>query len=351
MAVAKSRGGAERLPSMTDVAQRAGVSQTTVSFVVNDTPGKSIPEATRARVWAAVEALDYRPNALARSLQASRTNTVGLVSDRITSTPYGGEMIVAAQAVAWQDDVMLLMAESGGQAAIAERAVDLMLQRRVDGLIYGAMYHKEIKPPKATAGALTVLMNAYVADGSIASVVPDDERGGFEATTHVLGQGHVDVAYVQNEEPIPAARLRLEGHRQALAGAGLDPASTLVVAELANAVGGFAATQRIIERQPQTTAIVCSTDRMALGVYRALRAIGRRVPDDVSVIGFDNEAVIAEGIDPGLTTMQLPHQAMGTWAMTHLLQGLAAGSVDPVQHRAHCPIVERDSVAPPRSTP
>lgn len=336
---------------MTDVAEHAGVSQTTVSFVVNDTPGKSIPDETRARVWAAVEELGYRPNALARSLRTSRTHTVGLVSDRITSTPYGGDMIAGAQAVAWRDDIMLLLAESGGEPEFAERAVDLMLERRVDGLVHGAMYHKEIKPPAATAAVPTVLMNAYVADGSLASVVPDDERGAFEATTHVLQHGHTHLAYIQNVEDIPAARLRMAGHQRALGDAGIDPPTTPVVADLASATGGYRSAQRILEQRPETTAIVCFKDRMALGVYRALRETGRRVPDDVSVIGFDNEDVIADAIRPGLTTMQMPHRAMGEWAMTHLLEGIAGGALDPVQHRQHCPIVARDSVAQPRSRP
>lgn len=330
---------------MTDVAQHAGVSQTTVSFVINDTPGKSIPDETRARVWASVEELGYRPNALARSLRTSRTHTVGLVSDLITSTPYGGDMIVGAQAVAWQDDVLLLLAESGGDRQIAERAVDLMLQRRVDGLVHGAMYHKEIKPPASTVGVPTVLMNAYVADGSLPSVVPDDERGGFEATMHMLERGHARLAYVQNSESIPASRLRLAGHKRALEDAGLDPSATPVVSRPAAAIGGYPATQQILDQHPATTAIVCFNDRMALGAYRALRDAGRRVPDDVSVIGFDNEGVIADGIQPGLTTMQLPHRAMGEWAMTQLLNGIDSGVLEPVQHRQHCPIVERNSVA------
>lgn len=331
---------------MVDVARRAGVSQTTVSFVINDRPGASIPEDTRRRVWEAVEELGYRPNALARGLRSKATHTIGFVSDQITSTPYGGEMIAGAQEAASERGVMLLLAETGGDPMVAARAVDLMLERQIGGLVYGAMYHKQVVPPDAVADVPTVLLDAYDADGAFSSVVPDDERGGFEATTLLAEHGHTRIGFINNEEPIPASQLRQAGYRQALETEGLDLDPALVVEGPVSAATGYEGTRQLLALSDPPTAIFSFNDRMALGVYRALREAGLRIPDDISVVGFDNEDVISDGVHPGLTTFELPHHAMGRWAVERLLEGRTA----PVQQREHCPLIQRASVGPARRT-
>jgi LacI family transcriptional regulator len=339
-------GKAKRRPSMVDVARAAGVSQTTVSFVINDRPGAAIPEATRARVWAAVEELGYRRNALARDLRRERTHTIGFVSELITSSPYGGAMIAGAQEAASEHDVMLLLAETGGDPAVARRAVDLMLERQVGALVYGAMYHKEVEPPPAAADVRTLLLDAFDAEGAYPSIVPDDEQGGHDATSLLLGHGHRRIGLVNNIEDIPAARLRLAGYRRALEEAGVEPDPRLIVAGDVGASTGYDLTRELLTLDEPPTAIFSFNDRFALGVYRAISEMGLRIPDDISVVGFDNEDVIAAGVFPGLTTFELPHRAMGRWAVEKLL-GSTSAPLGAEQRREPCPLIERSSVAPP----
>jgi LacI family transcriptional regulator len=332
---------------MVDVARRAGVSQTTVSFVVNDRPGVSIPEETRARVWHAVEELGYRPNALARGLRSAATHTIGFVSELITSTPYGGAMIAGAQEAAAERDVMLLLVETGGDPGVAERAVGLMLERRIGGLVYGAMYHKQVVPPEVVSDVPTVLLDAFDAHRSLPSVVPDDERGGADATAYLLEHGHRRIGFINNAEDVPAARLRLAGYRRASESAGLEMDPELVVEGDGSPAGAYGCTRQLLSLPEPPTAIFSFNDRMALGVYRAVSEAGLRIPDDISVVGFDNEDVISAGVSPGLTTFELPHRAMGRWAVDWLFEGRLAHDGPPVQRRQHCPLIERGSVAAP----
>ncbi len=153
-------------PSMHDVARLAGVSQTTVSFVVNSVASANIPEETQARVWAAIKELGYRPNAMARSLRSQRSHTIGFLSDEIATTPDAGKIIQGAQDAAWAGDKMLLVINTGSHADIENAAVEMLLERQVEGIVYATMYHRPVTPPPALSQVPVVLLNCYVEDRS-----------------------------------------------------------------------------------------------------------------------------------------------------------------------------------------
>ena len=332
---------------MQDVADMAGVSRTTVSFVVNHVEAAGIPQETRDRVWQAVQTLGYRPNAIAQGLRSARTHTIGFISDEIATTPFAGELIRGAQERAWEEGKLLLLVNVGRNQDMKHAAVETLLQRQVDGIIYATMYHREVHPPDAIRQTPTVLLDCYVADGSLPSVVPDEVSGGREATEVLLAQGHRRIGFLNDYNPVPASSGRLEGYRQALAAYDVPFDEQLVVGNASSAVGGYDGAMALMQRAERPTALFCFNDRMAMGAYDALHKLGLSIPQDVAVVGYDNQEIIAANLYPALTTMALPHYQMGYWAMEELLRLSAADEpwlASPRQHKMTCPLVWRDSV-------
>lgn len=337
-----------RSPTIGDVARRAGVSTTTVSFVLNDQAVARIPEETRERVRAAAAALGYRPNAAARLLRTRRSETIGFVTDAVASTPYAGAIIRGAQDAAWAHDKLLIIVNTDHNEQIKRSAVEILLERRVEGLIYAADYHKPVAPPVAPGGIPIVLLDCYAEDRSLPSVVPDEVGGGRTATEALLRKGHRRIGFVNLTRGIPASVGRLEGYAAALARYGVpyDEALVRYVNEgLGHGLGqGYHAVLDLLRLADPPTALFCGNDRTAMEAYDAVRELGRRIPDDVAVVGFDNQEIIALRLRPALSTVALPHYEMGTWAVDYLLGAGDRGEAPPVQHRIACPYVERASV-------
>ena len=336
-----------------DVAEHAGVSVTTVSHVLNDVPGKRINGETRARVKASAAALGYVPNRVARSLRTRRSQVLALISDEIATTPFAGLMILGAQEAASKRGWLLMLVNTGLDPAYEAREIQALLQRQVDGFLYATMYHREVELPDELAGLPVVLLDAVSRDSSIPSVVPDEVGGGRTATEVLLASGHRRIAFLNNSDDIPASHGRLEGYRAALEAAGVHYHESLVRYDASDSAGGYRAAADVLDRTARPTALFCFNDRMALGAYQAAAERGLRIPHDLSVVGFDNQEIIADGLRPGLTTVALPHYEMGAWAVETLI-----GSIDDSPQnddRARvvlpCPLVSRASVAAPGQTP
>jgi LacI family transcriptional regulator len=199
-----------------DVADRVGVSIKTVSNVINGRNAR-VSAATRARVLATIEELGYRPHAAAQGLRTRRSHTIGFISDEVAFTPYAGAMIKGAHDLCWAHDKILMIVTTEGDPATAAAAVEMMLERRVEGIIYAAMYHRVVQPPDTIKEVPAVLLDCYCADRSLPSVVPDEVTGGREATEALLRKGHRRIGLLNVGRFIPAAIGRLEGYKQALA--------------------------------------------------------------------------------------------------------------------------------------
>lgn len=338
----------KKRPSMDDVAKLAGVSQTTVSFVVNEVPHANIPAETRDRVLAAVEELGYRPNAIARGLRSSRTHTIGFVTDRIATTPYAVRILEGAQELAWANGYLLLLVNTGGNRQMKTVAIDMMLERQVDGIIYATMYHRPVDPPANMHELPAVLLDCFTPDRSFPSVVPDEVLGGRTAVEFLLKKGHRRIGFVQDSDPVPAAVGRLEGMKQALDAYDVPFEEVFVQRAQSIPAGGYRATMALMRLPHPPTAIFCYNDRMALGAYNALRELNLVIPDDVAIVGFDNQELIAADISPPLTTLALPHHEMGQWAVQHLLELIENPDHDTdassLQHQIACYLIERQSV-------
>lgn len=343
----------QRGVTMTDVARRAGVSRTAVSFVLSNRENASISEETRTRIAEAVQALGYRPNAGARALASQRSDWYGIVTEIVTA-PFAVDIIKGAQDQAWLDHRFLLIAPSdqadavGRNQGLEDAAIEKLLEQRVEGLLYAATYHRAVHVPQSASEVPTVLINCFDADGKLPSIVPDERAGGRLAVERLLQAGHTRIGVINLDPNIPAAVGRLGGCREALAAAGLELDPELVVAGYATADGGYEAACRILDRykegQGRPTALFCLNDRMAMGAYDAIKERGLTIPGDIAVIGFDNQELISAYLRPKLTTVALPFEEMGALGVK-TLSALTAGQPIPAdQQLVGCPLLERSSV-------
>ncbi|KQQ03578.1 MULTISPECIES: LacI family DNA-binding transcriptional regulator [unclassified Rathayibacter] len=326
--------------TMRDVAKAAGVSVATVSHVVNDKPGARIGEGARLRVQEAVARLGYRPNALAKTLRHGSSRFIGLVADAIATTPFAGQIIHGAQDEAWRQGYVLLIANSDGNRAAEDEAIAMMLEHQVHGILYSTWYHREIVVPEMLQETDTVLVNCFAPGSGLPAVVPDEEQGGRTATEELLAAGHRRIAFINTTTVSPARSGRLAGYRSALDAAGLPFDEDLVVEASPEQEGGYLATERILASR--AGAVFCHNDRVAMGLYDGLREHGLRIPEDVAVIGFDNQDVIAAHLRPPLTTVALPHYELGAAGVRLLLSRGATAAEHP--QLVACPPVRRDSV-------
>jgi LacI family transcriptional regulator len=333
-----------RSVTMADVARHAGVSRTTVSFVLSNRSTANIPEETRSRILDAVSALGYRPNAGARALAAQRTRLVGLITDVVT-TPFGAGIIRGAQEQARSQGQSLLIASINGDPALDEAAVETMLEHRVEGLVCASGEHRPITPPASLAGVPTVFVHCFDEDRRFPAVVPDEVGGGYVATRRLADAGHRRIGFINLDPQTVAAVGRLEGYERALREVGIQPDRSLVRNGHATADGGYEQAAELLDSVDPPTAIFCGTDRMAMGAYDAIKERGLVVARDVAVVGFDDQEVIASYLRPGLTTVALPFEEMGARGVELLGDPEAeqpTGTAATVT--VGCPLVERSSV-------
>ncbi|GAT88019.1 LacI family transcriptional regulator [Paenarthrobacter nicotinovorans] len=340
-----------------DVAVAAGVSVTTVSHVLNEVSYARISSETRDKVRNAAEELGYGPNRLAQALRTQRTGMLGLVSEEIATTPHAGRIILGADEAAKARGYNLMIINTPGSASLESRQADVqaLLERRVDGILYATMYHRNVELPRNLENVPSVLVDSVAIGGNITAVVPDEDGGARAAVGALLDAGHTRIGFINNTDDVPATRQRLQAFRAMLTEAGLDGDAAPVESEVSEVHGGYAAAKRILsweDRADVPTALFCYNDRMAMGAYRAAAELGLSIPKDLSVVGFDDQELIAANLYPGLTTVALPHYEMGAWATDHLIDAIE-GKEDLSLMALHptvlgCPLVRRDSVAAPR---
>ena len=309
-----------------DVARRAGVSTATVSRVLAGI-GNPRPE-TAAAVMAAADELDYRPSGVARSLRMRRTRTLGLIVTDIQN-PFFPELVQAADVAARGLGYSILLGSAAYDEHRAMHYLDLMVDRRIDGMIIASSQVSQASWQWLLRSPVPVVVVNAEPAGLPVPVITGDNVGGTElAIRYLIGLGHRRIAYVQGSPTFTAAAARVDGFRRACAEAGLDPRHTPVVEGDGLYEGGVLAVEKLLAGDANVTAIACHNDVTAIGVLHGLRAAGRHVPREVSVIGCDDIAA-ASWVFPTLTTMAQEKTEMGRLAV----ELLAAAIEDP----AHAP--------------
>jgi LacI family transcriptional regulator len=342
------RDRAASTATIADVAARAGVSTATVSRVLS---GRSRGRAgSRERVLEAARVLDYRPSDVARSLKRRATHTIGLLITDIQN-PYFPQLVRAIEDRAHELGYALLLGNGSDDPDREAGYLESLASRRVDGVLIAAS-----RLTRRHARSLerlrvpTVLVNCESPDGAWPSVMSDNRAGGRLAAEHLLRLGHQRLGLVTVHRET-AAHERAAGIDDALRA---EPGAARLwsVAGDSGVAGGEATAGRLLTEQPNVTGILCYNDALALGVLRAIRAVGRRVPDDVSVVGFD-DIDLAAYVEPPLTTVGQDISGLGRWGVERLLQDIS-GHERPGASRArlstvHWPVrlVVRRSTAPP----
>jgi LacI family transcriptional regulator len=330
-----------------DVAEKAGVSIKTVSRVMNDPASVSIK--TRSRIEQAMQLLDFAPSAAARSMRGRPTDLVAVIAEHLTTTPDSSEIIKGIQSVCEQLGKMLLIGETGGSAATANRLVADMRARRVEAIMYATPFHAPVSLEPIFGATPAVLANCFETPARFPQIVPDDEGGGYAAAELVLRAGHRKIAFLQLIEGMVATKLRMQGFRRAMREHGVTPheewllhgAAPIPDAEFSHL---REAIDRLFAKAERPTAILCGNDKMAMRVIFILQHRGLRVPEDVSVVGFDDFRLISEALDPALTTVALPYREMGALAAR---QAFSSEPLAPATVRVPCLPVQRGTVARP----
>lgn len=298
-----------------DVALRAGVSTATVSRVLAGI-GKPKPE-TAGAVIQAVEELGYRPSGVARSLRMRRTRTLGLIVTDIQN-PFFPELVQAADVAARAREYSILLGSAAYDEHRAMHYLDLMVDRRVDGLIIASSQLSQASWDWLLASPVpVVVVNAEPAGRPLMVITADNVGGAEMAVRHLVGLGHRRIAWVQGSMTYTASKARVDGFRRACAEAGLDPAGTPLLEGDGLYEGGLLAAERLLASGADVTAVACHNDVTAIGVMHALVDAGRLVPEDISVMGCDDIAA-ASWVTPPLTTLSQAKADMGRLAVERL---------------------------------
>ncbi len=339
--------GGRRRVTMTDVAQVAECSQSTVSVVLNNTPGIHISAATRERVFASARQLRYE---IARSatIPGERPLQVAVIFDRIATSPEAVVSIDGVRESAWATGHVVTICETLNNPEMERRALDAVMHDETDLVIYATIMTRKVEVPRRLRGAKpnVVLLNCYTDDRAFPSVVPGEVAGGHRATEALVDAGHQRIAMITGELWMDAARDRLKGYRQALATADIPYDPALVREGNWQPSAGYDQTNVLMELPRPPTAIFCSNDRMAVGCYEALKERRLSIPGDVSVVGYDDEEV-ARHLTPQLTTLVLPHREMGHWAVERGFTLPSSRRESYPITKLECPLIERASIGAP----
>ena len=334
------------MATLREVAKRAGVSIKTVSRIVNG--DAAVNADTRAAVQRHLATLNYVPNHAARQMRSGMSSVYGLMTDAVATTPYSVDIVRGAQAALKDRHQTLLIASSDGSKEREGELWQMFRAHRVAGVIYAAMFHRPHDVGQPMFDQSIVLANCFAVSVDRPCIIPDDEAGGHEQARYLLQRGHRRIAFLTLVPDIEATRLRGQGARRAFQDAGVKFDDNLEMRGMIGPVGEekmvtYGVAHELLARKDRPTAIICGNDQVAMQAYAAAANLGLQVPDDLSIMGFDDLRLISETLYPQLTTVALPYFEIGRKAVE---LSIAAREHD--EHWAPrilipCPLVERQS--------
>lgn len=308
-----------RKTTIRDVAAIAGVSYQTVSRVINNKP--DVAEETRCRVWQVIEELGYQPSAIARGLVSKRTYTLGLINADFDDPFYVG-VTIGAEAVARERGYFFMISSTERNPDGEPVYLQLLTEREVDGILF-------VRPSTEQDSrhivfllhqGIPLVTTAYHVPGARLTVVDvDNVDGGIKATRHLIDIGHHRIGMITGPLGWESVKNRTQGYRLALEQAGIPYDESLIEHGDWSYASGYEAMKRLLEGGTRFTALFVQNDRMAIGAIQALREAGRRVPDDVAIVGYDDNPVAAYCCPP-LTTIRQPTREVGVVATRRLLE-------------------------------
>lgn len=327
--------------SIKDVAKEAGVSIATVSRVLNDID--VVNEDTKKKVLDAIKKLGYRPNIVARSLKTQKTSTIGILIPDIASQFYP-DIVRGAEDVTNIYDYNIILCNSDFDVEKEKEYLRVLKEKMVDGVIYiSSSFNEEILDLINELDLKTVLVETKDKEGRLPSVTIDNISASYEGTKYLTNLGLKKLAFIGvNEENMNAWGERYIGFVNALKDSGLELDEELCYFKNLTVKTGYQAIQRFTENNKKFDGIVCASDEIAMGAINALREKGIRVPEDVSVIGFNNN-ILGEIFYPKLTTISQPSYDMGSVAVRMLIKILNKRELDNPNYVLNYEIIKRES--------
>ncbi len=304
---------------MKDVAKKAGVTPAIVSRVINDDPSLFIREETRNRVLEAVKSLGYRPNAIARSLRTKTTGTIAMVIPDITN-PFFPEIIKGVQRAVSQKAFSLILGNTEDDIAKQREYIELLVEKQIDGVLLASLHTDDESIDLLERYHIPyVLVNRITKDIQSPFVIVDDVYGAKLAVEHLVQLGHKKIAHISGPLYIDTGLQRLEGYRKTLNNFGIEFFSEYVVESKFDEEGGYSAMKRLLSLEDRPTAVFAANDLIALGALTAISEQELKVPDDISIVGF-NDIWIAQKVSPPLTTIKFALFDMGYIASEMLIK-------------------------------
>lgn len=330
--------------TLADVARLAGLSSSAASMILTGRPDTRLSAEAHERVHAAAAQLGYRPNNAARALRTDKTRTIAFISDYVATTRYASGLIRGALEAAERANHVMLVLETGGEPAREVQAIEAALDRQVDGIIFAAMRAREVFVPDLPSSTKVVMLNG-TSSRFTSSILPDEFRGGRTAVELLHKAGiHDGIALIGYNELTERGLFRSEtvarriaGIREAMTELGL----TFVAEESCwewEPHHGFELVAKILRQGIRPKALLCLNDRLSFGAYQAIVEAKLSIPDDISIISFDDD-IIASYLRPGLTTIALPHEEMGREAVRMLLS-----EDEPAEMLVPMPVMTRSSL-------
>jgi len=340
----ESRAGAQP-PTSFDVAKRAGVSQSTVSLVLNGKTAGRVSPRTQEAVLRIAQELGYQPSMAARTLRLGRTHVAALIIPDV-SNPVFAAVLQGAEQAARLRDYTVVQVSTGNDTDWQQRIVHALATRSIDGFILCSLDLPESVHLDLLRG------NAVIVDGSspaFPSLLLDIEYGASAALRHLLGLGHRRIAHLAAHIDVETFRVRQRVYERILSEAGIPLRADYQATAGVDLEESCSAAFDLLRTPEPPTAIFCDDDLMAAGVYKAARKLHVRMPADLSIVGFC-DGLVAQLLDPPLTTVTIPMQDLGRRAMELLLSGLET-ELPPFVETISLDFVVRESTAPPREDP
>lgn len=310
-----------RAATRSDVAALAGVSPAVVSYVLNDGP-RPVAKATRARVLAAMGELNYRPNAVARSLRTRRSGILGLIVPDNTN-PFFAELAREIEEAAFESGQVLLLGNSAEDPDRESGYVETFLQRQIDGLLLISVLTDPDLGAAIETGTPVLLLDRSSPHDNVSSVVVDNESGAYEGTRHLFSHGHETVACIAGLPTVSVAQQRRSGFLRAVEELTGDPGEAMLLEAPFTRLGGYRAATALLSGATPPTAIFASSDLQGIGALRAAREKGLEVPEDLAVLCFDGTEE-AEFTVPALSTVRQPLEDLARTALRRLADGGSA---------------------------
>ncbi len=328
------------MTTIREVAKKAGVSPTSVSHVVNNT--RFVSEDIRERVLAAMRELNYRPNALARSLRRGETHTLGLILPD-SANPFFAEVGHAIEAAAFALGYSVILCNTDNDEAKEHLYTEVLENKQLDGIIFvGAGEDRESISELVKNGLPLVVVDRDMGNLGLDIVTTENYQGGFLATQHLLSLGHQIIGCITGPSNITPSADRVTGYRAALQQAGHPVNESLLVRGDFHAPSGHSAALQLLQLTPHPTAIFVCNDMMAIGALRAASQLGLSVPEDVAIVGFD-DIELASYISPSLTTVAQPKLEIGQLAVKLLFERMGDPSLPPRHTVLSTTLVIRES--------